>query len=132
MLRKVLFLLFIYPSFVTAIAQNPRFKVVADLRPASEVVTFSPGDKYMATAGWQGVKIYYFNNGNPKFIKFLKGYKSYVSCISFSADGRYFATGSLDKTVRIYKVRSGSFTLIKTLNDHSNSVLSVSFSPDGR
>jgi len=107
-------------------------KIVADYRPASSVVTFSPDGQLMATAGWQGVRIYRFNNANPILITTLKDHSRSVSSVSFSLDGNYLASGSRDNTVKVYSVSNGRFSLIKSLDDHSYAVTTVSFSPDGK
>ena len=52
-----------------------------------------------------------------------------VRSVSFSADGRYLATGSYDKTVRCYDPETGE-ELWK--DEQGDTVLSVAFSTDGR
>ncbi len=131
-MKTIFTLLFSLLLFASANAQDLNPKVVADLRPASDEVTFSPDGQLMATAGWQGVRIYRFNNGNPVLITTLKDHSYDVNSVSFSPDGKYLATGSDDKTVKIYSVSAGSFSHIKSLEDHSDDVETVSFSPDGK
>jgi WD40 repeat protein len=54
---------------------------------------------------------------------------SVVNSVSYSADGRYFAAGSGDKTARVIEVATGR-EINKT--EFGNAVNSVNFSPDGR
>ncbi|ODS32228.1 MAG: NTPase, partial [Candidatus Scalindua rubra] len=50
--------------------------------------------------------------------------------VSFSPDGRFLASGSVNYTINIWEMPSGK--LIKTLKGHTDSVWAISFSPDGR
>jgi len=55
--------------------------------------------------------------------------------ISFSPDGRYFISGSKDRTIKIWAFDTQDPTktrLVKTLSISQGEVTSVSFSPDGR
>jgi len=117
-------------------AQTLNTKIVADYRPASSVVEFSPDGKLMVTAGIQGIRIYEFNNGNPKLIKTIKDdHNTWIEHICFSPDGKYFASVAGDYVyakVNIYSVVGSNFTLLKTLTDHGNSIWSIEFSPDGK
>ena len=53
-----------------------------------------------------------------KLIKTLSDHSNYVASVSFSSDGRYFASGSLDNTAKIYN--TNNWQLITTLRGHSN------------
>lgn len=66
-----------------------------------------------------------------------KSHNDRVMSVSFSADGKAIASGSLDNTVKLWKLdrddrddRNLKPRLITTLEGHSNGVYSVSFSPD--
>jgi uncharacterized delta-60 repeat protein len=52
-----------------------------------------------------------------------------VRAVAFSADGRYVATGSDDKTARVFEAASGKEVLRLT---HEGQVYAVTFSADGR
>ena len=51
-----------------------------------------------------------------------------VLAIAISRDGRFIATGSIDKTARVFEVSNGMEVARLT---HDDSVVSVAFSPDG-
>src|SRR5207302_1242676 len=50
--------------------------------------------------------------------------------VSYSPDGRRFASGSEDNTVRVWDAESGEELAV--LRGHERSIQSVCFSPDGR
>jgi len=60
----------------------------------------------------------------------LRGHRSVVSSVVFSADGRRIASGSGDQTIKVWDTATGQETL--TLNGHSRQINAVAFSPDGR
>jgi len=65
-----------------------------------------------------------------ELISTLTGHSDDVYSIAISPDGRWLASGSLDKTVKIWSAATGE--LQRTLTGYSDSVLSVAISPDGR
>jgi WD40 repeat protein len=60
----------------------------------------------------------------------LGGHERRVDCVDVSPDGRWVASGSMDKTIRIWNAASGEERAL--LRGHEDSVGSVCFSPDGR
>jgi WD40 repeat protein len=60
----------------------------------------------------------------------LRGHGSYVWSVTFSPDGKFLASGSMDWTVKVWE--AGSWREVATLEGHEYSVQSVSFSPDGK
>jgi len=54
-----------------------------------------------------------------------------VNCLSYSPNGCYIVTGSLDTTIRIWDAETGD-AVGKPLEGHTDSVESVAYSPDGR
>ncbi|MBQ2097815.1 MAG: PD40 domain-containing protein, partial [Bacteroidales bacterium] len=64
--------------------------------------------------------------GNP-----LVGHTDYVTSASFSPDGRYIVSASVDRTVRIWDAKTGQ-QVGNPLEGHTAYVNSASFSPDGR
>jgi WD40 repeat protein/serine/threonine protein kinase len=65
----------------------------------------------------------------------LSGHKGYVWRLTFSPDGRYFATGSWDSTINIWDLealKKDSKAEPVTLRGHAGIIYGLAFSPDGR
>ncbi|KAI8984808.1 WD40 repeat-like protein [Trametes punicea] len=60
----------------------------------------------------------------------LQDHTSGVSCVAWSPDGRYIASGSEDTTIVLRDGTTGEF--LHRLTDHSDAVWSLAFSPDGQ
>jgi beta-glucosidase len=60
----------------------------------------------------------------------LQGHKHTITCLAFSRDGHYLASGSKDCTVILWDLHTGKATA--HLEGHVDMVLAVAFSPDGK
>jgi WD40 repeat protein len=60
----------------------------------------------------------------------LKGHTNLVTFLIFSPDGKFLASGSLDKTVNLWDVATGKKTA--TLTGHKEPILCLAFSSDGK
>lgn len=58
----------------------------------------------------------------------LKGHTDWVLAVSWSPDGRYIATGSMDNSVRIWDPKTGK-QIGKTLQGHNKWITSLSWEP---
>src|ERR1700721_55989 len=67
----------------------------------------------------------------PAIKNVLYGHKGEVCSIAFSPDGRYIASGSMDRTIRIWDTGTGD-AMSRPFERPTAAVLSVSFSPDGK
>ncbi|MCW3101532.1 MAG: hypothetical protein JWL77_7150, partial [Chthonomonadaceae bacterium] len=60
----------------------------------------------------------------------LEGHSDVVMSVAWSADGKWLATGSQDKTARLWLWPEGKE--LKLFKDHSDAVTRVAFAPDGK
>ena len=58
------------------------------------------------------------------------GHRGAIRSVTFSPDGKIFASASEDKTVKLWNARPA--TLISTLTGHTGRIVSVSFHPNGK
>lgn len=59
----------------------------------------------------------------------LTGHSKEISCIAFSPDSMYIASGSADKTIQIWSIHSGK--VLMTLRGHNEKVTSIAYSSRG-
>ena len=59
------------------------------------------------------------------------GHMGWITCASFSSDGKRIVSGSKDKTIRLWDAETGELVR-PPLEGHQSSVSSVAFSPDGK
>ncbi len=103
-------------------------------------MALSPDNRYLAVGGWMApsqnyvledvgrIRLYDFQTG--QLLALLKSHTNVVNSLAFSADSRYLASGSTDKTVKLWEVAGR--TLARTLTGHTKSIYGLAFSPDGR
>src|SRR5262249_37758928 len=60
----------------------------------------------------------------------LKGHRSPVWSLAFSADGKTLASGSFDWTAKLWETTTG--LNLATLEPHASTVVQVAFAPDGQ
>ncbi len=95
----------------------------------------SPDGKFLALAHSGFVKtnrypVYVVSIPQGEMVAAYLGHQDRVLTVAYSADGRYLASGSRDKTVRVWDTVTGK--LMQTLVGHTDSVSGVSFSPNGK
>ncbi len=108
--------------------------------PAGQLfaMALSRDGKWLAVAGWTEVatkepccgdiRLYDFASG--KLVALLKGHKSAVYGLNFSADGRHLISGSKDRSAIIWDVRARR--LKHRLTGHRGDMYGVGFTPDGK
>jgi WD40 repeat protein/serine/threonine protein kinase len=95
---------------------------------AVDAVAYSPDGKTFVTGDKSGkVTLRDADTGN---IRWQVPHGQYVLAVDYSANGRYIATGSNDKTIQILDAATGRN--LRTLAGHTDGVLTVRFSPDGK
>jgi WD40 repeat protein len=97
-----------------------------------ESMCFSPDGKTLASGSFQELTLWDVEKGEP--IKRLSGFADRVTAISYSVDGKFFATGggapTEDGEIKVFDASGKLITDIK--NGHSDTVFGVAFSPDGK
>ncbi len=91
-------------------------------------IAYSPNGKQLAVCDSDQVNIYDPTSG--ELIMALSNYERNVISVTFSLDGEYLATGSVDSSVHIWDASNGD--LLRTLKGHSAEVGGLAFSPDGK
>lgn len=89
---------------------------------------FSPDGQMLACSGDRIFWIYDLH-GNPVGDSF-KGHWDLINCLSFSPNGQFITSGSLDRTVRLWNLNG--HLIGQPFRGHPRSVLSVHFTPDGQ
>nr|MCW1968136.1 protein kinase [Anaerolineae bacterium] len=94
-------------------------------------VAISPDGEWLAVASSLGIYIYDLE-GRPR--AFCPS-SSPISCIAYSPDGQFIASGSgsgygVDNPVKVWEASSGRE--VSSLSGHTESVTSVAYSPDGK
>jgi eukaryotic-like serine/threonine-protein kinase len=90
-------------------------------------VAFHPDGRRLAVAGDKIVEIW--DVASRKKIGVFRGHSRGVYCPAFSPDGRWLATGGMDRTIRIWDVATGYER--HTIYGHKGYVMGLAFSPDG-
>ena len=88
-MKNIIIIIVLVSVFFSSSAQTLTTKINADLRSATSAVAISPDGKLLISGGAFGLKIYEFNNGDPKLIEKIDTY-SFVFDIVFSPDGNFF------------------------------------------
>lgn len=106
----------------------------AEWRSNAGIVAISPDGKLLlsGTVGEQSPGVIMLQNINTgDKIWSVEGHRSRVHSLSFSPDGKYALSGSMDGTMKLWDIKTGEE--IKTFTGHKNArVKSVAFSPDGK
>jgi WD40 repeat protein len=95
-----------------------------------ESMAFSPDGKTLATGSFQELTLWDFEKGTPKAR--IGGFADRVTCVAYSLDGKYFATGggapTEDGEIKVFSADGKPVWEIK--GGHSDTVFGVAFSPD--
>ncbi|BBO59961.1 NACHT domain-containing protein [Mycoavidus sp. B2-EB] len=71
-------------------------------------------------------------SGEKLLYQMLEGHNRDAFSVSFSLDGKWLASGSLDCTVKLWELSDTGASLHQTLKGHRWDILSVAFSPDNK
>jgi hypothetical protein len=97
-------------------------------------ITFSPDSRYLAACRTDNDDL------NPEMVIWklrgvrelvsVRGHKRTITCLAFSNDGRYLASGSFDNQIIIWDVKSGREVM--TFRGHTRAISTLAFSRDDR
>lgn len=90
--------------------------------------SISPDSKNIAIATTNG-NIQIWETKNKKLLSLIDDHKFVVNTVSYSSNGDFLASGSMDKTVRIFETKN--YTEIKHIT-FPEIVSSIAYSPDGK
>jgi len=93
-----------------------------------ETMAFSPDGKILASGtGLSGTSIELWDVSKRKLINQLKGHTKYVHSLTFSRDGKQFASASADQTIRVWDAET--WALLTVLKGHQQEIWALDFSP---
>jgi RNA polymerase sigma factor (sigma-70 family) len=101
-----------------------------------QAIACSPDGKLLATADGDVIRCWDMATG--KEARPYRGHKNNVHCLAYSADGKFLASGSSDKTIRLWDVTTGKE--LRRFEGHQEKKQEVSatpvshvfFTPDGK
>lgn len=92
-------------------------------------LAFSPDGKSLLTSQYSTVYLWKFPfHENYASFEELIGHRAPITCLVFSFDGQFFASGSSDKTVRLWSCPEKQ--LLKILKGYTAPICHLAFSPD--
>lgn len=123
-LLYIILLMLIQSEAVTLIDAQDDLPSVGDFYTAIPV--WNPSNTLIAKVSDASVEIWQVNASEP--IQILSGHTDTVLTLSWSDDGDYLATGSVDNTVRIWEV--ATWNTITVYTGHDNPIGSIDWKPD--
>lgn len=103
-------------------------------------ITWSPDSKSIAFGnddnGTRDVKVQVWNVASQSRVAICRGHTLPIETVAWSPNGKYIASGSIDKTVQVWHATTASHVLTYSGHDNhknlSSTVVSVAWSPDSK
>jgi WD40 repeat protein len=103
-------------------------RLVTSFRGGARGLAFHPHGQFLAAATLgQAVRVFDFAQG--RLVQELIGHLDAVTCLAYSPDGRWLATGGDDRCVRLWDARTG---LQEGSQELDTQIKALAFTPDGR
>jgi WD40 repeat protein len=99
-------------------------------RGLAPFLDFSPDNRWLATASWDGTIGLWDLSARPPTARMLRGHTSEVWDVAFSPDGGTLASSGSDNSIKLWNLASRQEAA--TLHGHSGPVSGIAFSPDGK
>lgn len=93
-------------------------------------VAFSKDEQRVAIGNFADNFLRLVDIANGKQLKEIRGHRAKITAISYSPDGKHFATASLDRDVKLWDASTNKEQ--KTFIGHADYVYSIAFSRDGK
>ncbi|GIK64644.1 MAG: hypothetical protein BroJett018_24380 [Chloroflexota bacterium] len=105
-------------------------------------VAYSPTGQYVLSASWDNsLRLWDTSTGQlmrrfgeqtstGELVRLLEGHTDRINAIAMSADGKWAASGSRDRSVILWDVETG--TPVRQLVGHTDQITGVAFTPDGK
>jgi WD40 repeat protein len=107
---------------------NRRSLSTTESRTYVTSISFSPDTRMLAVAGPLDASVTLCDVESTLVMRNLSGRSSWVSCVSFSIDGRFVASGDASGRVMVHEAASGK--LVNELHAGHLLVRALAFSPD--
>ncbi len=93
-------------------------------------VTFSPDGQTLAYNENQAGDIILWDIRSRSVVQRLNGHQWCVTALAFTPDGRFLASGSMDRTVHLWDLTEGRESV--TFTNYTDRLTGLAFSPDGK
>lgn len=110
-----------------------KFGATFNIKDNVTAIAYAPDGKTLAVGTQKGsLKLFDLGNANEKPAPLGKGHDGTIWSLAFSHNGKYLASGSLDKTTRLWNVEADKVSLRFVFDDSTLGIRQVAFSPDDK